>query len=870
MKKNLFDHLRSLSGSLAGPPRVSPLPVARVSSDSNSYGSFVNLKLTAEKLVKEQASLKTDLELASCNVYFKQTKLKKATEQIQVLETKLQQAVNEKAKLKVKQTEDTKLWKGLDSKLSSTKTMCDQLTETLQRLAGQTCAAEEDKKIFEEKLENNLKALDQFELLFNDLTTKLENANNTINNDKQEILELRHEKEEVEKCFRNHCYATDNAMKEKDAVIKELNEIIEDKKANLQSLDSQLQERQHELSLKEDTCKSLRASIINLENENSSLQRSNRDFAQEIEKSCQDLKKLENSFGGLVAMMVELHNESAALEKHIYMLFSLLEVYYDMVQKQKELASRSAQRKYDQLHEQFKHCTIENDAIKLEKQDQKDKILELQKAQEFIMVQHADECRLAEEKVRILESEIKDLLSKKNDSDKLITELEEKVKDLSESHAISEAQVKSLSDKISSLESENHNLLDKVQLVSLEGAKEAEALQNEISKHHQTIQSLENHLSQLQYVLNEKEQLLTSSMEREKQLEEEKSEVQALLAAAEAKLREAKRQYDLMLEGKQLELSKHLKELSQKNDQAINDIQRKYEMEKLDIVNTEKEKTEKIIKEIEKGCDVKIAENKEQAQQCLMSVKEENGKMIIQIKQNYEEKESSLLLHHNEELKRVQLQAETEMREKTSSLRKEHEIQVKALTLQHEVECRKLQEELELQKTKEEKQKALLQLQWKVMGENQQVDQEVNSKKEFSVSSIKMREPYGRREHKLTLTSPESRRKNLSLSGIMRTPVVSIMKKIEDGSPRNIPNHRKKAVTRHEYEIETSNGTITKRRKTKSTVMFGEPNTQKTLHTQEPNIRKVSGGNHPHPANIGDLFSEGSLNPYADDPYAFD
>lgn len=226
-----------------------------------------------------------------------------------------------------------------------------------------------------------------------------------------------------------------------DAVIKELNEIIEDKKANLQSLDSQLQERQHELSLKEDTCKSLRASIINLENENSSLQRSNRNLAQEIEKSCQHLKELENSFSGLAAMMVELHNESAALEKHIYMFFSSLEVYYDMVQKQKELTCWSAQHKYDQLHEQFKHCTIENDAIKLEKQEQKDKILELQKAQEFIMVQHADECRLAEEKVRILESEIKDLLSKKNDSDKLTIEFEEKVKDLSESHAISEAQV---------------------------------------------------------------------------------------------------------------------------------------------------------------------------------------------------------------------------------------------------------------------------------------------------------------------------------------------------------------------------------------------------------------------------------------------
>jgi len=34
-------------------------------------------------------------------------------------------------------------------------------------------------------------------------------------------------------------------------------------------------------------------------------------------------------------------------------------------------------------------------------------------------------------------------------------------------------------------------------------------------------------------------------------------------------------------------------------------------------------------------------------------------------------------------------------------------------------------------------------------------------------------------------------------------------------------------------------------------------------------MQGVKGG-HPRPSNIGDLFSEGSLNPYADDPYAFD
>lgn len=63
-------------------------------------------------------------------------KLKKSSEHVHALEEKLQNAFNENAKLKVKQKEDEKLWKGLESKFSSTKTLCDQLTETLQQLAG--------------------------------------------------------------------------------------------------------------------------------------------------------------------------------------------------------------------------------------------------------------------------------------------------------------------------------------------------------------------------------------------------------------------------------------------------------------------------------------------------------------------------------------------------------------------------------------------------------------------------------------------------------------------------------------------------------------------------------------------------------------
>jgi hypothetical protein len=40
--------------------------------------------------------------------------------------------------------------------------------------------------------------------------------------------------------------------------------------------------------------------------------------------------------------------------------------------------------------------------------------------------------------------------------------------------------------------------------------------------------------------------------------------------------------------------------------------------------------------------------------------------------------------------------------------------------------------------------------------------------------------------------------------------------------------------------------------------------------TYAPHVVQVVAGSHAQPANIGELFSEGSLNPYADDPYAFD
>lgn len=46
-------------------------------------------------------------------------------------------------------------------------------------------------------------------------------------------------------------------------------------------------------------------------------------------------------------------------------------------------------------------------------------------------------------------------------------------------------------------------------------------------------------------------------------------QTQALLVAAETRLSDAKKQYDTMLESKQMELSRHLKEISHRNDQVL-------------------------------------------------------------------------------------------------------------------------------------------------------------------------------------------------------------------------------------------------------------------------------------------------------------
>ncbi|KAG5544014.1 hypothetical protein RHGRI_016686 [Rhododendron griersonianum] len=866
--KNLDQFRSSLSGSVSG--------AAKTYSNSGPSGSFANLKLTAEKLVKEQASAKTDLELAN-------NKMKKLTEHIHALEEKLQYAFNENAKLRVKQKEDEKLWKGLESKFTSTKTLCDQLTETLQHLAGQVHDAEKDKEFFEDKLSSSASAIDNLHDQMKTLSLKLESSEESVRNCEKEFKELSIEKDEAEKSFRNEQCKAANLIDEKvrlalnsDTTIKHLEATVTADRLGMESLNSKLEELHCELRFKEDDLKHLRISEEMLEKEKSDLLTSNKEFASKLDKALQEIRNLEDFANLLAAKLNELDKQSLTFSDKVVQLNSLYDSCFKLVQVEKDLGSQCAKKQYDQLHSMTLHVTSEKNALQVVNKELNNTIIELRKGQEFAMVQHAEECHLAEERIRRLESEAESLLSRKSEMELLLNKSGGEIKTLSESLILSESKMQDLLLKISALESESKDSTEKLQEEIQKKLEEVESLQEQIDKHKQHRDSLEKQVGQLQTTLEEKEQLVLRSTDREKELEDKKAELQAALVDAESKLSEAKMQYDSMLESKQLELSRHLKELSRRNDQAINDIRRKFEVEKLESVTIEKEKADKAVQEMERKCDQKLAEHKEESQQYLMRIQEEHAALITRIQQEHSTKELNLKYNHSEELKRVQLQAENELREKTTLLRNEHEVQIRALKCQHEDECRKLQEELDIQKSKEDRQRALLQLQWKVMSDKPPEDQEVNSKKNHSVSSTKVRNSEGGRRSQRALVSVENEQKDSPYLKATQTPVSTLLKKVEKvntGSVMSIPKHSRK-VTHREYEVETSNGrTITKRRKTKSTVMFEDPTKRKkgTPKVTTPrDVRKGMKGGNPHPSNIGDLFSEGSLNPYADDPYAFD
>ncbi|PRQ21827.1 hypothetical protein RchiOBHm_Chr7g0243551 [Rosa chinensis] len=559
-------------------------------------------------------------------------------------------------------------------------------------------------------------------------------------------------------------------------MIKNFEETLATNRLATESLNTKLGEVHLELKLKEDEIRRLITGQENLETEKYDLHMSNNDLVKRLDMSVLEIKNLEGFVHVLAAHLAELDRVSLNFLEKFDKLNSVYEACFRLVNQERDLSAKLAKRQYDQLHGRFLNLTSEKDAIQLVNQELNNKVMELQKVQESIMAQLSEECRIARERIQKLEFEAEALVSKKIETEKLVSELELQIDSLSESSRSSENKRQILLLKISALETENKDNTEKLQAEIQKKAEQIDGLLKQGETHEQHVDLMDKQVSQLHSTLEEKEQLIVQYKEREKNLEEQ--------------------------------------------------ITEKYEVEKLEIVNMEKQKAEKLVRERAIECEKKLEECREESRQHLMHVQEEHTGAGMCGKVEHDKKERSIKAKHSEELKQIQLQAENELREKITSMRNEHEAQLKALRLQHEDEIKKLQEDLDVQKSKEEKQRALLQLQWKVMSDKPEEEQEVNSKKD----------------------SP--------LVGAKQTPVSTLLKKASENinSPTvmNISKHHKKVI-RDEYEVETGNGRTIKR-KLRSTVMF----------------EGSKGEGQPRPSNIVDLFSKGSLNPYADDPYAFD
>ncbi|KAL0314273.1 UNVERIFIED_CONTAM: Synaptonemal complex protein ZEP1 [Sesamum angustifolium] len=280
------------------------------------------------------------------------------TEQIHVLEEKLQNAFNENAKLKVKQKEDEKLWEGLESKFSSTKTLCDQLTETLHR-----------------------------------------------------------------------CYD------------KTIEEDVAANKVAMESLTSKMEKLHFEMRVKEDDMQQMSISKEKLENENKDLLSSKNDFANRLEMALKEIKKLEDFVNILVLKFTELESQSLTFSEKVMQLSSLFDSCLSLAQQERDLVSKNAKQKFDQIHNQCTCVISEKNALQLVNHELNNKVLELQKEQEFAMVQHAEECRLAEEKIRKLESEAETLVSKQTEMQALIVKLEDELRISSENSTLSDKKM---------------------------------------------------------------------------------------------------------------------------------------------------------------------------------------------------------------------------------------------------------------------------------------------------------------------------------------------------------------------------------------------------------------------------------------------
>lgn len=223
-----------------------------------------------------------------------------------------------------------------------------------------------------------------------------------------------------------------------DATIRNFEEAVTANRSALECLKQRMSEVKLELKSKEDEVKHLQNIQENLEKEKSSSQFLNDDLAKKLDNFLHEIKHLEALIQMLASQLVQLDKQNLTFLDKFDQLNSLYDTCFKLCQQEKDLAAKHAQEQYDQLHNKFLYITSEKEAMQMVNQDLNNKIMERQKVQETVNAKLSIELHSARERIQNLESEAEILVTKKTETEKLVSNLDMQIDKLSESLKSSE------------------------------------------------------------------------------------------------------------------------------------------------------------------------------------------------------------------------------------------------------------------------------------------------------------------------------------------------------------------------------------------------------------------------------------------------
>ncbi|KAH7440407.1 hypothetical protein KP509_04G105600 [Ceratopteris richardii] len=513
---------------------------------------LTQLKLTAEKMLQEQASVKTDLQVTY-------SKLEKSEQEVQLLETRLQEIKDENGMLRVKQLEAVKLWEGLESKFTSTKTFCNQLMETLQHLALQVQEVERGKQVLEEKLVERSRFYQEIKLQVEDLSAKKRNTEKIADNWKMEYGDLAKLHEQTKNTLSQEIGRLEQLEFEKETHLRTSNEMLQQERQKLNYAESQLCQLQNEVKEK-------MRELDEAQTEINAVKKEKETQLEMINVTLQSFRnrndELEQDLRAVLSKCNDLEVNSIMSKENVNELSAALEKCKELMEQERNVKLETLKnlKAVESEHEKFVNFKT---ALGKHVNDLESEVHMLKDENEAPTMQNTSIIQ----ELRFSCKQMHDLAKEKLELVQISQHLQSTLDALS-------ATAMELISRRDHLVMENSSLHLEIQVVKSNAESvveeklcEIEKLTTMTAKNREVLSAQEAEIAFLRQSLLEKEQVMGGLLDEQKQLKRQCSEAIDQKLSAEKHCEEICKLAETQLETKLMELNKRIKEISERNDE---------------------------------------------------------------------------------------------------------------------------------------------------------------------------------------------------------------------------------------------------------------------------------------------------------------